>query len=216
MNRLFRYDSPLSRFLSRAVDLIVLNLLWTVCALPVVTAGAAAAAVFVCLRRLDTDTGHLIRNFFQAFRLCFRAATLFWLGILVVFAALAWNFWLLYAWGFSGKTLLLIFLVAVGALALMLVSWYFPLLAAYGGGMRENFRNSAALGLSHPWTSLELMVLNVLPAALLLFRTDWFRYSLLFWAVIGEAVIAWLSHLLTNAIFRRHTPEQPSAQDRDT
>lgn len=208
MKKLFRYDSPLYRFFSRVVDLAALNFLWALCSFPVITFGASTTAMYVCFRRLDSDTGHLTRNFFQAFRKYFRAATLFWIGILAVIAALLWNFWLLYAWDFPGKTPLLIFLIAMLALALMLFSWFFPLLAAYGNGLKKSFRHSAALGLLHPWTSLELMLLNALPVALFLFRTDWFRYSLLFWALIGEAAIAWLCHLLTGSIFRRHTTEE--------
>ncbi len=211
MKNIFHYDSPLNRFLSRVVDLIFLNLLWTVCCIPVITIGASTTAMYVCLRRLDSDTGHVAQNFFQAFRARFRVATCFWLGILVVAAALIWNFWLLYAWDFTGKTVLLVFLIAILALVLMLVSWFFPLLAAYDEGLKKSFRNSAALGLLHPWTSLELMVLNALPAALLLFRTDWFNYSLIFWALIGEAVIAWLCHLLTASVFRQHTQDEPQA-----
>lgn len=40
------FDSPFMQFLSRCSDLIILNVLWFLCCLPVVTAGAATTALY--------------------------------------------------------------------------------------------------------------------------------------------------------------------------
>ena len=39
-------DSPVIAFLNKATDLILLNFLWILCSLPVITAGAATAAMY--------------------------------------------------------------------------------------------------------------------------------------------------------------------------
>ena len=39
--KLFDPDSPIMSFLARVADLVILNVLWLLCCLPVVTAGAS-------------------------------------------------------------------------------------------------------------------------------------------------------------------------------
>ena len=45
MGRLFQPESPIIRFLSAMSYLIVLNLLWLICCIPVVTIGPACTAM---------------------------------------------------------------------------------------------------------------------------------------------------------------------------
>ena len=44
--KLFNYDSPFWSFMSRLADLIILNLLWIVFCIPVVTIGASTTAMY--------------------------------------------------------------------------------------------------------------------------------------------------------------------------
>ena len=45
MHNLFHYENPFIQFLVRVGDLMILNLLFLVCALPVVTLGASLTAL---------------------------------------------------------------------------------------------------------------------------------------------------------------------------
>ena len=47
--KLFNYDSPFWSFMSRLADLIILNLLWIVFCIPVVTIGASTTAMYLSL-----------------------------------------------------------------------------------------------------------------------------------------------------------------------
>ena len=49
---LFRYDSPMMVFIGKVSDFIVLNILWVICSIPVVTAGAATAAKYSIAMRI--------------------------------------------------------------------------------------------------------------------------------------------------------------------
>ena len=42
-------DSPIMSFLARVADLVILNVLWLLCCLPVVTAGASTTAMYLSL-----------------------------------------------------------------------------------------------------------------------------------------------------------------------
>ena len=66
--RILRYHSPLMTFLTRLADIILLNVLWIVCSLPLITAGAATTALYSCTLNLDEPTEQpVVRRFFRAF-----------------------------------------------------------------------------------------------------------------------------------------------------
>ena len=65
-------------------DIVILNLLTLVCSLPIITAGAAAAALNdACIRLVRMEDGELGRDYFRAFRANFKNGTLAWLLFLV-------------------------------------------------------------------------------------------------------------------------------------
>lgn len=73
-------DNSILHALSTVFDVIVATLLFLVCCLPVVTAGAAAAAMYATMLAIvnNSCTG-VVRSFFDAFRENFKQATLLWL-----------------------------------------------------------------------------------------------------------------------------------------
>jgi len=70
---------------------VVLSLIWAICSLPVITAGAATTAVFdVCGQILRKEDGYMWPSFRKSFKANFRQATPLWLffgitGFLLVF-----------------------------------------------------------------------------------------------------------------------------------
>ena len=63
MGKLFNLDSPVMQGLSKVADLIVLNLMTVLCSLPVITAGAARAALYDAVTRMLQDEGRLYSSF---------------------------------------------------------------------------------------------------------------------------------------------------------
>ena len=61
--------------MEKVADLIVINLLFILCSIPIVTIGASATAMHYTLRRWREGQGSLAKDFFRSFRLNFRQAT---------------------------------------------------------------------------------------------------------------------------------------------
>lgn len=69
MRELFQYDNRFFRVTGRLWDLCVLNLLWFLCSIPIITAGAAVMALFTATKGIHQGTdGYLVRGFLKAFR----------------------------------------------------------------------------------------------------------------------------------------------------
>ena len=91
---LFNYDNPVWRFIGKLGDLILLNILWIVCSIPIVTAGAATTAVYyVTLKLVRDENDGTIKNFFHSFKENFVQSTIIWVILLAAGALLAFDFW---------------------------------------------------------------------------------------------------------------------------
>ena len=66
---LFDLDNPVMRFLSRVADLLVLNLLFILCSIPIFTTGASITALYYCFFKMkDQEEGYLAKRFFKSFK----------------------------------------------------------------------------------------------------------------------------------------------------
>ena len=96
MGKLFSLDNPFWRSLNTVADMLILNLLYVACCLPVITVGAATSALYAVSMKLaskDEDI-YVTRSFFRAFVSNFKQATLIWLIFLGIGAFLLYDLYL--------------------------------------------------------------------------------------------------------------------------
>ena len=88
MKNIFSYDSKLIIMLEGVANTMLLNILFLLCCVPVVTIGAAYTALFSGCRALMNDEA-CFKAFIRSFRSGFKRATLAWIILLPVLAVLA-------------------------------------------------------------------------------------------------------------------------------
>lgn len=131
--RLFDPRNHFFRTLARATDVVGLSLLWTFLSLPVVTVGAASAALYdstaVCVRQREEGA---YTRFFKTFKATFLPS----LPSVLVWSALTAGLWaggrVLALMAQAGEKAALVQLVAFCVLLVVpagIVCWQFPLLA---------------------------------------------------------------------------------------
>ncbi|MCQ2504718.1 MAG: DUF624 domain-containing protein [Saccharofermentans sp.] len=154
-----RYDSPLMRLLSKAADLIWLNILCLLCSLPVFTIGASFTAMqTIFYRLLHNEDVYVTREYFASFARNFKQATLVWFIFLFIYAFLGFDYLFLIddsdAFGFFLKTVAAILLVIV-----FLISLYvFPILSRYENTTKETLKNACIIAISHPFRSIIMLL----------------------------------------------------------
>ena len=76
MAGIFHPDSKLMRLMTGITNLVCLNLLWIICCIPIITAGAATTAMYsVLFAYITGQDDAVLKPFFRAFRNNFRQAT---------------------------------------------------------------------------------------------------------------------------------------------
>lgn len=199
-------SSPLMTRVGQVALLVVCNLCWLVCSLPVVTAGAATTALYaVLLERRSMGFDGAFPAFFRAFRRHWRTATLLWLPALVLGVVWLWAAWLTAAQGLLNNAFALLPLLVSGAVWAFVLAWLFPLLAAEGGTPETLLRGALLLGLGELWRSAVTLLLDLLPLVLLILYARTFMILSGFWLLLGFSLIGLGKLLVMEPVLRRRS-----------
>ena len=210
MGKIFRWDSPLMRFMMLITNLVCLNVLWLLCCLPVITAGVATTAMYYMVFQYITkqDDG-VLRPFFKAFKENFKTVTPIWILHLLIGAALGAEVFYLsqdsQLWLKALFGILLLVYAGVNA-------YLYPILARYNTSRKKAVLNSFALSTRHLLTTVCVVILNAVPVVLVLFMPEIFWKSILFWTVGGFSLIAYLCGKMLLVVLKKYEP-QSSAED---
>ena len=209
MSKLFRMDSPLMRFLTKIADLMVLNILFCVTSIPLITIGASWTALYsVTLKMVRDEEGSVSRSYFRSFRQNFRQATLLWLGVLVVLALLVLDIRVLN--GMAEGTapgLLRVGVEILTLLGIMVLQYLFPSLARFEASLADTLKNACIMALAHlPKTAL--MTAAVVGAVwITLINNTTIAVGLMVWPLIGFSLMAFGNSGILRKIFDNYVPK---------
>ena len=209
MSKLFRMDSPLMRFLTKIADLMVLNILFCVTSIPLITIGASWTALYsVTLKMVRDEEGSVSRSYFRSFHQNFRQATLLWLGVLVVLALLVLDIRVLN--GMAGGTapgLLRVGVEILALLGIMVLQYLFPSLARFEASLADTLKNACMMALAHlPKTAL-MTAAAVGAVWITLINNTTIAVGLMVWPLIGFALMAFGNSGILRKIFDNYVPK---------
>ncbi|RSX54631.1 YesL family protein [Bifidobacterium samirii] len=186
--QLFNPENQFWQFVALCMRYFVLNLLFVITLIPIVTIGPARAALYSTVFAYhENEDIHLGREYLKRFRREFLpslASSAIIIAVLAVatFSIVFWN-----ALDTDLAYVALPVLIIVGAIALLTFEYYSPLQARYANSFGATLRNAAMM----PWAAfrhtLGLIAIDVAGLALFLF-TGWFRVAFI---LLG---FAWLAY----------------------
>lgn len=201
MQALFSPDSRFMQFMSRMGDLLLLNILFLISCIPLVTVGAASAAMYTVCFRMGTDQeGSTVKSFFRAFRDNFRQGTVLWL-VLALFIVTAGLNTLLFGSMSGALRFLSVPFGILLILALLAFGYGFPLVSLFRNNTLSTLKNALFLSIGHLPRSLLIALLNCFPAVLLLTDLSLFLHTGFLWAALYFSAAAWLDSLLLKPVF---------------
>ena len=200
--KMFKPDSPFSLFMGRVADIMILNILFLVFSLGIVTIGASYTALYCCTLKIkDDECVSAPKMFISSFKSNFRQSIVLFLILLIPLSLLFVEIML--AQKAAGNSTL----VAVCAsLSVFLIggatSFVFPLQACFENSIGLTLKHSVLLSVSHFPTTLLLLLINfVFPE--LLFFPELFLSTLFFWFFFGFSLLAKIKVKLLRPIFAK-------------
>lgn len=206
MPSMFDQDSGLMRSLSSFVDIVWLNALMVVTALPVVTMGAALSAGYDTARAGIEGRGHLTRTYCASLRDNLAQSMALWLFMAAVGLTLA------AAWLLDGG--ILIADAAVTALALVwaaVFSWIWPLQARFRNTVPVTLRNALVFALSRPLVTVGLLGVDLAYGAVAVGSLIYLPQGLFLLSLLGLGLPAYVHAFVMERALAPYTGVAPAA-----
>ena len=217
MRNLFSMDSGLFRFLTRLADLMILNILFILCCIPIVTIGASITALYyVTLKMAVNEEGYIARAFLKSFRQNFKQATVIWLILFALGCVFGIDFYILY---YSEGTLITVLRFCIGATALvylMVLLYVFPTLARFYNSVKNTMRNALIMALADLPRTLLILVITAGSILITFFNVYTLWYGLLVWVLFGFSLVAYANSFFLNKVFAKYTPEESPEDETET
>ena len=173
MREIFSYDGLLGRTLYKFADCVLLSILWMVCCIPVITIGAATAALYYTVNKVVRhDRGGLWTEYWQAFRLNFRQATVVWIVLILILGVLTANLYSAYILYLQGhmSAIFLGLLIAMVAAIIMWASYLFPCLARFDNKIKQHMKNCFwFMTVNFVWSVLLLVIFVIMAIGAMLY-----------------------------------------------
>ena len=200
------------RGLTRLADVMILNLVFIVTSLPVVTLGASLTALnFTAMRIGSGESNSVAGDYFRSFRRNLRQATVVGLALGLLAGVLAaWYFVLTNSALGAGAELVLTAIWYMLGFSLATTTLFaFPYLANFEGRTLDVLRNALLLSWKHLLTSLAVLAFISLCVVVTVFYPQVTGYGL-FWLMVGFAGIAVVNGWLFTRVFNTYVAASTS------
>ncbi|OTN75274.1 hypothetical protein A5886_000344 [Enterococcus sp. 8G7_MSG3316] len=200
MKELMNLNSPIIKILGRTTDLFLLNILFLVTSIPIITIGASLVSLNTSWQKIlkDNDEG-IVRSYFTCFKKNFVQATISWLVILLMTVLFLIDFYLFEQQTAQiraiGLGVLFPFVLALLLLFLLLFSY----LGRYEDTIARSVKNCFLIAVQNGKQILFLLSFNIAVIYFSLSSPERLLTSIYFYTFGGFSVIS----LINNLTFRK-------------
>lgn len=202
MGNFFNVDGKAMVFLSRVADLLILNIIYIICCIPIVTIGASTTALYYITMKMTKDEeSYIVKGFFKAFKDNFKQATIIWLIALFTIMVIWGDIWILTKTTFLLGKILLVLIGIIVLVLLFTMIYLFPVLARFDNTIINTIKNAFLISIVNLPYSILLLIIMAVPIVLLVF---FYLYVLPLFFFIGFSLVAFVSSFLYRKILDKY------------
>ena len=212
---LFNEDNVVGALLNRIGDIVIANLLFLACCIPVVTIGPALTALYHCtLRMARGDSVGIVITFFRALRENFRQSLAAWCLFLAAQAVLLANLRFLLGQTSAAGRIFLYLSAAAEGFAVVGALYLFPVIAAFRGNLKKLIGTAYFFAFRYFLSTIAVAMLTLLPMTVMYRDARLWPLYAFCWFFFGFALTALLCSLLLYRLFRPYLEKGENKQDR--
>ena len=203
MENLFRYDSKFWEILEEITDIVILNFLFIICSIPIITIGASSCALYtVSLKKINEENISISKEFIRSFKSNFKISTLAWIFIIILAYILFLDFYIsnLISIKFIGLGLKFISTLLT-ILLIFNITYLFPMISKFDNTLKNTIINSTIISIQYLPYTIIMSILNILWIVLLCLLFNSYHYILFFYIIIGFGIVSYINSIFLNKIF---------------
>lgn len=205
MDNLFRYDNKFFEILGKITNIVILNLLFIISCLPVITIGASTTALYyVAMQMVKEEETYIVKEFIKRFKENFKISTLVWCIMLIIGSVLAVD---LYASTLISNKLIsnilkLVFTM-ISIIYIFALTYVFPIISKFENTIKNTIINSILISIQNlPYTVI-MVILNLSPLLLINLFSSYWGQIIFFYTVIGFGIIIYMNSIFFEKIFNK-------------
>lgn len=201
---MFQVDNPFNNFMTKVFDVVLLNALFLLCSIPIVTMGASATALYyVMLKLVRDEEGGILKEFFRAWKENLKQSVPMFLIFAVFAGILMADLHILKGSDSSAAMIMyggcVALLLALGAVA----GYAFPLLVRFENTVKGTIVNAGKIAVTHLPQTFLILLINLVPVLWVLISPETFAPVFVIWLVIGSGLAAYLNSIFLVNIFEK-------------
>lgn len=208
--KLFSMEGPVISVLNKAADLFILNIIFLITCIPIVTIGASMSALYyVTLKMARNEEGYIFRSFFRAFKENFRQATTIWVPSLLMLVVLFFDIRIANQMNSPLQKPLIIGAYFILLILLLMLLFVFPVLAKFENTVRQTVKNALLMSIGNLPFTICILVLTILPPVLITFLPPSLSFIYVLWFFCGCSLTALgASYIFEFKIFKKYIPSE--------
>lgn len=190
---------------STIVDLLILNILFVLTSLPIITIGASLTALYsVTLKMVKNEESYIAKSYFRAFKRNFVLSTKTFVFIAVFSALMIINILL----AFNQTKLYFMFIQIASTVFLCIIYiysiYFFPVLARFDFTLKQVFMHISHMIINHIGLFLFIICLNIPVIFLGLYSVNTAAFLLIFLLIIGTSLLTYIHSFIFRRIFENY------------
>lgn len=207
---LLNINNPFWRFLGKLFDVVVLNLLWTIFCIPIITIGPTTTAVYyVCIGLVQDKTSGAAKAFFRAFQRDWKQSIPLGLLLLALAGLLGFDLWYFLA---AGNSLICVCLILLLIVILAAGIYAMTLLVLFENSIPEILKNALILALRHPVRSVGMLLLTAGFMVGAVLSLIYFPMLSVVFLIFGPALVMFLHCLILFPIIKPYLPDEAESE----
>lgn len=201
-------DGRVMNFLSRLRDMFILNVLYLISCIPVVTIGAATTALYYnTLKMAENRESYVWREYWKAFRQNFKQATIVWMILLACIFILGSDVLLLGGMSKALGSVVALIVIVLGIFLIMMGVYVFPVLARFDNTVKNTFKNALIMAVRHLPSTIVIVILHGLPLLPAMVSIQVFLKGALVVLLFTVSILAYFQSKLFTRIFSNYYPK---------
>lgn len=201
---ILKIDSLIFNVLSRVCDIMILNILWILCSIPVITVGTSTTALYYCMLKINRKEDYgIIKMFFHSLCQNLKQGCILTLFFIVSGLLLFIDFRICKHMDGSIGSPLMIALALLSIVWGLMVSYAFPILAQFDNSVINILKNSVLMSISNI-RSIPIVVFNAVPIILFVGLPQIFVMSIPVVLCVGVAFIAFINSKMLINVFDKY------------
>lgn len=202
MKGIFSPDSKLFAVMNRLADLIMLNIIYLITCIPVITVGAATTALYAVSFQMNSkDERSAVKSYFTALKQNWKQSTAFFIPLFLFLCISIFDMFIISQsasfWSFTK------WIVApMAVLTALVLTMIFPLISQFEAPWKITFKNAILLSLGRLPAAVLLAVFQFLPFALFIINPLYLLKSGYFWILIYFSGLFFLGAKLLRKVFQ--------------